>query len=49
MTGGYLGELIDILKRAVIIAVQTRVGQITRDVLDACPRSHRALTMQAQR
>lgn len=49
MTGGYLGELIDILKRAVIIAVQTKAGEITREVLEACPRSHRALTMQAPR
>lgn len=49
MTGGYLGELVDILKRAVIIATATRTGTITAGVLDACPRSHRALTVQAHR
>nr|WP_279671486.1 TniB family NTP-binding protein [Flexivirga meconopsidis] len=44
LTGGYLGELVTLVKHAAIQATGTRVGTITEQILHECPRSVRAVS-----
>lgn len=46
LTGGYTGELINVLKEAAINAILCREGAITRSCIDAAPLSHRATSQR---